>query len=40
MSIAEISKTLMYAFCYDYDYIKPKYNNNTKLCCTQTHTVL
>ena len=29
-SILEISKTLMYEFWYDY--IKPKYQNNAKLC--------
>ena len=28
--ILEISKTLMYEFWYDY--IKPKYQNNAKLC--------
>ena len=30
LSISEISKTLMYEFWYDY--IKPKYQGNTKLC--------
>ena len=30
MSILEISKTLMCEFWYDY--IKPKYQNNAKLC--------
>ena len=30
LSISEISKTLMYEFWYDY--IKPKYQNNAKLC--------
>ena len=30
LSILEISKTLMYEFWYDY--IKPKYQNNVKLC--------
>ena len=30
LSIFEISKTLMYEFWYDY--IKPKYQNNAKLC--------
>ena len=30
LSILEISKTLMYEFWYDY--IKPKYNGNVKLC--------
>ena len=30
LSILEINKTLMYGF--EYDYIKPKYQNNSKLC--------
>ena len=30
LSILEISKTLMYEFWYDY--IKPKYGDNVKLC--------
>ena len=30
MSILQISKTLMYEFWYGY--IKPKYQNNAKLC--------
>ena len=30
LSILEISKTLMYKFWYDY--IKPKYQGNAKLC--------
>ena len=30
LSILEISKILMYEFCYDY--MKPKYGNNIKLC--------
>ena len=30
LSILEISKRLMYEFWYDY--IKPKYQNNAKLC--------
>ena len=34
MSILDISKTLMYEFCYDY--IKPKYNDNAKLCYMDT----
>ena len=29
-SILEISKTMMYEFCYDYT--KPKYQDNPKLC--------
>ena len=35
MSILDISKTLMYEFWYDY--MKPKYGNNVKLCYTDTH---
>ena len=34
LSILEISKTLMYEFWYDY--IKPKYNNDVKLCYMDT----
>ena len=34
LSILEISKTLMYEFCYDY--IKPKYQDNAKLCYMDT----
>ena len=30
LSILEISKTLMYEFWYDY--VKPEYQNNAKLC--------
>ena len=32
MSILDISKTLMYEFWYAY--IKPKYGDRAKLCCT------
>ena len=34
MSILDISKTLMYEFWYDY--IKPKYQNNAKVCYMDT----
>ena len=34
LSILEISKTLMYEFWYDY--MKPKYNNDAKLCYMDT----
>ena len=30
LSVLEVSKTLMHEFCYDY--IKPKYQKNEKLC--------
>ena len=38
MSILDISKTLMYEF--QYDYIKPKYVDRTKLCYTDTDSFL
>ena len=34
LTILELSKTLMYEFWYDY--IKPKYRNNAKLCYMDT----
>ena len=34
LSILEVSKTLMYEFWYDY--IKPKYDDNVKLCYMDT----
>ena len=34
LSILDISKILMYEFWYDY--MKPKHNNNVKLCCMDT----
>ena len=34
LSILEISKTLMYEFWYDY--MKPKYNDNVRLCYKDT----
>ena len=34
LSILEISKILMYEFWYDY--MKPKYNDNVRLCCMDT----
>ena len=37
-SISEISKTLMYEFWYDY--IKPKYQDNAKLCYTHTDSFI
>ena len=38
LSILEISKTQMYEFWYDY--IKPKYQNNTKLCYMDTDSFI
>ena len=38
LSILEISKTLMYGFWYDY--MKPKYNGNVKLCYTETDSFI
>ena len=38
LSELEISKTLMYEFWYDY--MKPKYNNNVKLCYMDTHSFI
>ena len=37
-SILDISKTLMYEFWYDY--IKPKYQNNAKLCYMDTDSFI
>ena len=38
LSILDISKTLMYEFWYDY--IKPKYQNNAKLCYMDTESFI
>ena len=38
LSILEISKTLMYEFWYDY--MKPKYNNDVKLCYMATDSFI
>ena len=38
LSILEISKTLMHEFWYDY--IKPKYQNNAKLCQIDTDSFI
>ena len=38
LPILDISKTLMYQFWYDY--IKPKYQNNAKLCYMDTDSFI
>ena len=38
MTIVDISKTLMYEFWYDY--MKPKYGDNLKLCYTDTDSFI
>ena len=38
MSILDISKTLMYEFWYDY--MKPKYGDNMKLCYGDTDSFI
>ena len=38
LSILEVSKTLMHKFSYDY--IKPKYQNNGKLCYMDTESFI
>ena len=38
LSILEISKRLMYEFSYDY--IKPKYQNNARLCFMDTDSFI
>ena len=38
LSILEISKTLIYEFWYDY--IKPKYQDNAKLCYMDTDSFI
>ena len=38
MSISDISKTLMYKSWYDY--IKPKYEDRSKLCYTDTDSFI
>ena len=38
MSILDISKMLMYKFCYDY--FKPKYGDRAKLCYTDTESFI
>ena len=37
-AILQISKILMYKFWYDY--IKPKYQNKSKLCCMDTDSFI
>ena len=38
LSILELSKILMYEFCYDY--VKPKYDKRAKLCSMDTHSFI
>ena len=38
LSVLEVSKTLMHEFCYDY--IKPKYQKNEKLCYMDTDSFI
>ena len=38
LSVSEISKVLMYKFWYDY--IKPKYGDNVKLCYMDTDSFI
>ena len=38
MSVLDISKTLMYKFCYHY--FKPKYRDREKLCYTDTDSFI
>ena len=38
LSILQISKILMYEFWYDY--MKPKYNDNVRLCCMDTDSFI
>ena len=38
LSILDISKILMYIFWYNY--IKPKCQNNAKLCCVDTDSLI
>ena len=40
LSILKISKTLMYEFWYDYINIKPKYQQNAKLCYIDTESCM
>ena len=38
LSILQISKILIYEFWYDY--MKPKYNDNVRLCCMDTDSFI
>ena len=38
LSILELSKILMYEFWYDY--VKPKYGKNVRLCCMDSDSFI
>ena len=38
LSILDLSKNVMYKFWYDY--VKPKYGENAKLCCMDTDSFI
>ena len=38
LSILDLSKTVIYELCYDY--VKPKYDENTKLCYMNTESFI
>ena len=38
LSILDLSKTVIYELCYDY--VKPKYDENTKLCYVNTESFI
>ena len=38
LSILDLNKTVMYQFWYDY--VKPKYGENAKLCCMDTDSFI
>ena len=38
LSIIDLSKTVMYKFWYDY--VKPKYGKNVRICCMDTDSFI